>query len=86
MGALAFGKSFDMLETGEKHFAIELLAIGQRPLGYLGPMPWLAILFSAIPGVSVGYHRWLDYCEKQAKDRQNVGGFLISIIFASSKG
>lgn len=72
MGALAFGKSFDMLKLGEKHFAIELLEDGQAGLGLLSPMPWLMILILRIPGVSSRYHEWINYCEEQVKNRQNV--------------
>lgn len=49
MGELAFGKSFDMLKTGEKHSAIKLLQEGTRPVGIFSPMPWLIILMTRIP-------------------------------------
>lgn len=32
MGDLAFGKSFDMLQSGEEHWAIKLLNEGMEPL------------------------------------------------------
>lgn len=72
MGDLAFGKSFDMLKNGEKHYAIKLLSDGQRPLGTLGTMPWLMMILMRIPGISAGYNRWLAYCEEQAKNRKQV--------------
>ena len=32
MGDLAFGKSFNMLDSGEEHWAIKLLGEGMEPL------------------------------------------------------
>ncbi|KAH9208989.1 cytochrome P450 [Leptodontidium sp. 2 PMI_412] len=70
MGELAFGQSFDMLKTGEKHNAISLLHEGQRPLGIFSPMPWLMMIMMRIPGAGAGYNRWLAYCEEQAQKRK----------------
>ncbi|KAL2065841.1 hypothetical protein VTL71DRAFT_3511 [Oculimacula yallundae] len=70
MGELAFGQSFDMLKTGEKHNAIKLLHEGQRPLGIFSPMPWLMMIMMQIPGASAGYNRWLAYCEEFAQKRK----------------
>ena len=39
MGDLAFGRSFDMLTTGETHWAIKLLNEGMDPMGFAFP-PW----------------------------------------------
>jgi hypothetical protein len=57
MGQLAFGKPFDMLKNGEKHFAIELLTKGMKPIGIFSPIPWLckqrflfSFLFFAVLG------------------------------------
>lgn len=72
MGELAFGKSFDMLARGEKHYAIELLSEGTRPVGIFSPMPWLMILMTRIPGLSAGYQRWIAFCEEQAENRKRV--------------
>lgn len=72
MGELAFGKSFDMLKTGEKHHAIKLLHEGTRPVGIFSPMPWLMILMTRIPGLSAGYQRWISFCEEQAEKRKQV--------------
>ncbi|PVH72767.1 cytochrome P450 [Cadophora sp. DSE1049] len=70
MGELAFGQSFDMLKTGEKHNAIKLLHEGQRPLGIFSPMPWLMMIMMRIPGAGAGYNRWLAYCEEHAEKRK----------------
>lgn len=77
MGELAFGQSFDMLKTGEKHEAIKLLHEGQRPLGIFGSMPWLMMIMMRIPGAGAGYHRWLAYCEEFAQKRKAVCFFLV---------
>ncbi|CZR61640.1 related to pisatin demethylase cytochrome P450 [Phialocephala subalpina] len=72
MGELAFGRSFDMLKTGEKHYAIELLAEGTRPIGVYSLMPWLVILFTKIPGLSSAYQKWISFCEDQAEKRKQM--------------
>jgi len=72
MGELAFGRSFDMLKAGEKHYAIELLAEGTRPIGIFSPMSWLIILFTKIPGLSSAYQKWVSFCEHQAENRKQV--------------
>jgi cytochrome P450 family 628 len=41
MGDLAFGKSFDMLKTGEPHFVVKLLKGAMTPLGWMTPAPWI---------------------------------------------
>jgi cytochrome P450 family 628 len=39
MGDLSFGKSFDMLKTGELHFVVKLLKGAMTPLGWMTPEP-----------------------------------------------
>ncbi|KAH8797552.1 cytochrome P450 monooxygenase-like protein [Hyaloscypha sp. PMI_1271] len=70
MGDMAFGKSFDMLKTGEKHDTIELLQEGMAPLGVITPIPWILILFQDIPGLSAGPKRFLKYLLEQVAARK----------------
>ncbi|TVY78438.1 Cytochrome P450 monooxygenase FCK2 [Lachnellula suecica] len=72
MGELAFGKSFDMLKTGERHYAIKLLQEGIRPGGMVSPMPWLMILLTKLPGLSAGYQKFVAFCEEQAMNRKKM--------------
>jgi hypothetical protein len=72
MGDLAFGRSFDMLESGEKHFALKLMAEGQAALGYLGPLPWATSILIRIPGLMRNFTKWVAWSEGQVKVRQKV--------------
>ena len=45
-----------MLQTGKKHFAIDLMDNGMTLLGLFTPTPWLARIDFSIPGVAV----WSD--------------------------
>src|SRR4051794_31184899 len=49
MGDVAFGKSFDMIETGKSTFELDLLAEGMRPVGTLTPIPWMPSILRSIP-------------------------------------
>jgi len=70
MGDMAFGKSFDMLRTGETHDMIELLQEGMKPLGVLTPIPWILIVLRDIPGVGSGPKKFVKYCTEQVAARK----------------
>lgn len=72
MGDLAFGKSFGMLESGEKHFALKLMAEGQGSLGFLGPVPWAFPVLIRVPGLMRNFNRWVSWSEGQVRERQKV--------------
>src|SRR5277367_852557 len=72
MGDLAFGRSFDMLESGKKHFALKLMAEGQAGLGFLGPLPWATPILIRIPGLMKNFNRWVSWSEAQVRERQKV--------------
>ncbi|KAK3111707.1 hypothetical protein LTR53_012755 [Teratosphaeriaceae sp. CCFEE 6253] len=61
MGRLAFGKDYGMLDSGEKHWALELLSEGMQPLGFMIPT-WFFRLLVSIPGLAGGYHRFVKFC------------------------
>jgi cytochrome P450 family 628 len=75
MGDFAFGKSFNMLESGEKHFALKLMAEGQSAIGYLGPLPWAFPILVRIPGLMRRFMKWVVWSEDQIRDRQKVRRF-----------
>ncbi|QSZ30648.1 hypothetical protein DSL72_000206 [Monilinia vaccinii-corymbosi] len=70
IGDLAFGKSFDMLKTGEKHFAVKLLQEGLAPLGILTPIPWVFPILTKIPGAMGGFNDFITFCSKQIDIRR----------------
>jgi tryprostatin B 6-hydroxylase len=54
MGDLGFGESFDMLKSGEEHWAIALLNAGMDPMGLWFPT-WFFRAILAIPGAATDY-------------------------------
>lgn len=76
MGQLSFGKSFNMLATGKRHFAIDLMRDGMTLLGLFTPTPWLARIGFSIPGVASGWKSmfvWSDAQMRERIDRQGDG-------------
>jgi cytochrome P450 len=71
MGDLAFGKSYNMLESGEKHWSLKLLSEGMDPLGFNFPL-WFFRLLTAIPGAAAGYFKFMNFCSQQLDDRMKI--------------
>lgn len=72
MGDIAFGRSFEMLETGRPHFALNLLKEGMAPLGLLGPVPWAFCILTSIPGLGGGFKAFVEWCSEQVEKRKGV--------------
>ena len=72
MGALAFGKSFNMLSTGSNHWAIELLNKSQKYFGSVAHDPWVLILLRTVPGLSASYQKFVSFCEQQIDQRSEM--------------
>lgn len=70
MGDLAFGSSFNMLETSEEHWAIKLLHEGLAPLYWLLPV-WIFRLMMAIPGLMRDYFKLIGYCNQRLDERMS---------------
>ncbi|KAA8568678.1 hypothetical protein EYC84_007681 [Monilinia fructicola] len=70
IGDLAFGKSFDMLKTGEKHHALKLLQEGMAPLGILTPIPWVFPILIKIPRVMDGFNDFIAFCSEKIDIRR----------------
>lgn len=69
MGQLSFGKSFNMLTTGKRHFAIDLMNNGMTLLGLFTPTPWLARIGFSIPGVASGWKSMFVWSDAQMRER-----------------
>ncbi|TVY35049.1 Cytochrome P450 monooxygenase [Lachnellula subtilissima] len=61
MGDMAFGQSFDMMKSGEKHSVIEILQEGMKPIGVLTPIAWMIPLLLDIPGLGGGIKDFIQY-------------------------
>jgi hypothetical protein len=79
MGDLAFGSSFDMLQSGERHWALELLDEGMMPIGVFTPIPWLIPVLTRIPGAAAGYKKFIAFCAEQVDKRMEA-----SLLFLQS--
>lgn len=72
MGDIAFGKSFNMLESGKSNKALDLLAEGMKPFGVLTPAPWVFCVLTSIPGLSAGFKTFVDWAAEQVQQRKKV--------------
>lgn len=72
MGDLAFSKDFDMLKSGQKHWAIEILNGGQRGIGIFGPVPWLFVIMSNIPQITKAFRKFVKFCEDMMDERMKM--------------
>ncbi|KAI9164122.1 Cytochrome P450 monooxygenase notG' [Paramyrothecium foliicola] len=64
MGDLAFGKDFDMLKSGQQHWAVGLLEEAMSIQGLKLPT-WLFRMLIAVPGLTEKYWRFIGYCDDQ---------------------
>ena len=71
MGDLAFGASFDMLESSQEHWAIKLLNEGIDPLSWMFP-PWFFMLVRDIPGALRDWFRFIGFCAQRLDERMSV--------------
>ena len=71
MGDLAFGRSFKMLESGERHWALQLLSEGMDPVGFNFPT-WFFRLLVSVPGLAAGYYKFIHFCSQQLDDRMKI--------------
>lgn len=72
MGDVAFGSSFGLLQTGKDIPALDLLAEGMKPLGVLGPAPWIFCILTSIPGLSAGFKTFVAWAAEQVQHRKKV--------------
>lgn len=70
-GDLAFGAPFNMLETGEEHWAVKVMNESMMPLSWMFPT-WFFRLMAAIPGLMRDWWRFLSYCAHRVDERMNV--------------
>ncbi|PYI12717.1 benzoate 4-monooxygenase cytochrome P450 [Aspergillus sclerotiicarbonarius CBS 121057] len=72
MGDLAFGKSFNMLQNGVKHYFMTSLHADMTNVGVLGRLPWLFPIFKATPVVNYEHKRFWEWVDKQVDDRKKT--------------
>lgn len=81
MGDLAFGKSFNMLNDGVKHYYMELTQMSTLWGSPIGRASWLYLLIKDIPILNRQIVQFLKWLRKHVDQRTKVG--LISGLFVS---
>jgi hypothetical protein len=72
MGDVGFGKSFGMLDKGEKVEVLKKLEDGQKGLGVFGVVPWLFMILTKIPSIRQEHDVFVEWCSRQILDRAEV--------------
>ena len=72
MGDLGFGKSFEMLTTGVKHFFLSSMHANMRLFTVFGHLVWLLPFFKKIPGLNFEFLRFQRWVIKQVHLRMEV--------------
>ena len=72
VGDVVSSTNFNMIRSGKKHFAAELLSAGFKPVGYLNPTPWLLIFLMAIPGALGPWFRVVEWSKQEVAKRLKV--------------
>ena len=70
MGELAFGKNYNMLDSGELHWALELLQKGMEAAPPRMPC-WLFRILVSIPFAAGGLFKFLKFCHDELESRVN---------------
>ncbi|KAH6876594.1 cytochrome P450, partial [Thelonectria olida] len=72
MGEVGFSKDFDMLNSGNKHTAIQGLHESMGAVGVLGTVPWLMSMLGKIPGATGSYSHFMDWCGKELQTKRGI--------------
>ena len=73
MGDFAFGKSFNMLQTGSYHYAITWLDSSMTLLGRFTPIAWAVPVGAIAPIVGATFRRFIRFCNAQLDERRVAG-------------
>ncbi|EME46239.1 hypothetical protein DOTSEDRAFT_148279 [Dothistroma septosporum NZE10] len=72
MGRLAFGKDYGMVESGKRHWALDLLTEGMEISAFKVPT-WVFRFPLAVPGAAQGYYKFLSFCSVELRWRVKHG-------------
>ena len=72
MGQLAFGKDYGMLDTGERHWALDLITKMMESAPPRLPA-WCFRMLIAIPGTAKDLFKFLKFCKDELEWRANNG-------------
>lgn len=83
MGAVAFQKDFNQMNSGTEHPAIKGIHDTMDTIGVLGNAPWSLVLASCLPGATSGFAKFFGFCANQLKEIEGVSARLIIAISGS---
>ncbi|KAJ3539507.1 hypothetical protein NM208_g5462 [Fusarium decemcellulare] len=72
MGDLAFGKSFNMLRDGVKHYFMTALHASMTLNGYLSHISWIYPFVKLIPAINAENTKFWRWCEGQVEERSKL--------------
>ncbi|KAH8593673.1 cytochrome P450 [Bisporella sp. PMI_857] len=72
MGDLAFGKSFNMLKDGVKHYFLKSLHADMTNIGYLSHTLWLFPFLKTTPILNAEHLKFKKWVETQVKERREM--------------
>lgn len=72
MGDLAFATSFNLLESGKLHFAVDLMKKGLPVQALFMPLTWGFILAKSLPMLSRDWVKMVTWCHEQISRRLKV--------------
>lgn len=72
MGEMAFGKSYNGLDSKQRHWAIKTTAEGMQVLSLHLPI-WFFRAVQILPGLMDNFHKMVKYNQNTMLERRNVG-------------
>jgi hypothetical protein len=72
MGDVAFGKSFNMVQTEGQHWVHDMFEGAREVWGVISPVIYLFILLKRMPLARKTLDRWREFCRTQLHERIKV--------------
>lgn len=73
MGDMAFGKSFDMLTSGQDAYLLKQVHYDMKMVGLFSHLTWLFPFFKRTPGINAEYLKQWNWIDSQVQERAQVG-------------
>ena len=68
MGAIAFGESFDTIDSEKNRWVFDVLMSGTVPFAVFGPIPWAFIILGRLPGSP--FLKFVNWCTALVDERR----------------
>lgn len=81
MGDMAFGKSFDMLSTGQEAYLLKQVHTDMKTIGLFSHLTWLFPFFKRTPGINADYLKQWKWIDSQVQERSKVSHCFLTLVF-----